>query len=220
AAIGEGEQEGGGAEGDDDGGQGQCLRDGICRRPALGADDRGAASPAAGEEQQQVRPMGQERQADDDAAQVALEQQVGACCVEHRHREREGQDDHGPFSVSARASTRAVPTPITTMNTPMSKRRALVMCISPSRGTSRVTLAASRKASPQTQPAMPVANASARPRPMIVAGGAGRDWRARTRPEATSRITRPETTTRPATNPPPGALWPRKRRNSAKTAAV
>src|SRR5690606_7748288 len=151
--------------------------------------------------------VSEDRQPDRDPAQVALEEEIGAGSVQDRHGDCH-RNDHSSPPPSPKASTSAATNPITTMNTPMSKGRAEVALTVPNTGTATSSLALSRKVSPQIHPAIPVKMATASPIPISTWGAVGSSSTTASLPRAMYRRTMAVPATRPATNPPPGALWP------------
>src|SRR3989344_4570842 len=102
--------------------------------------------------------------------------------------------------------------PTTRVNTPMSKNSALATWISPTTGSAKCAVWLVRKGWPRAQPPRPVANAASRPTPIQRRGYSGRWASTQDVPETMYCGSRATENTSPATNPPPGSLWPRMKR--------
>src|SRR5690606_6515032 len=148
----------------------------------VAAGERRSPGPAPGREQQEVGAMPHERQADDDARERPLQDQVDAGGVQHADEERDREHHAGSSAPSVRRmpSTR----PMTTRYTPMSKNSADVTCSVPMTGTSRPHFAPSRRSPPSSHPAAAVNVEIVMPTPRIVWGLSGTTWRTLCSPAA------------------------------------
>src|SRR5690606_12015449 len=104
APVGQRQQQGGDAEADDDGGQRERLGQGVGERPAVGVADERRPPGVTRADDQGVGPVAQEGDADDDAAELALQHQVGADAEEGG---RGGGEHHGHGAVTSAGDERS-----------------------------------------------------------------------------------------------------------------
>ena len=175
------------------------------------ADERAPRRPARPRRAAAGWRRAEQAQAEHDAGQRALQQQVGADGVEHADEQREREVAGHSLRLRAEGAQHAASTrPTTTRKTPMSKRqRAGRLDDAEHRHVELDVAALEELRRRAASAAAPVPAASSSPAP---SGSAGSTGTAAAEPVAAGRrrsaARRRSPATRPPTKPPPGWLWP------------